>query len=346
MGGLLSDLTLFSTFACAGLTLWFAIYLLSRSRANPLAFRAIVALVAMAFYYNYVLNALINGQVEKSPVRLFAQTIALIAWHDLTIYLLNPEQRRKRYTLARGIVLFSVIAIVLIFTAPPPAPCDPTLICPNSLSYPTLVLQLFIAFVFCSILYNLWLIRKTGGMRSNMLFYLAILIGVGPVSSGIVGTLLGVDLPRLLPNLFIIIALILLAYSVARDRTFVTHRTSTYDLPVTLITITAILVVYLMFGAKLNLSSTDLILMAVLAVFSHSAYDFVRDYLDQLFHRQERRQNHTPSAGSTTQRPEPRLLSVQTRTPLRLTPSGMGKIYHRRLASQPAAGQAIPFGRG
>jgi hypothetical protein len=271
-----------------GLTLWFAIYLLSRSRANPLAFRAIVALVAMAFYYNYVLNALIIGQVEKSPVRLFAQTIALIAWHDLTIYLLNPQQRRKRYTLARGIVLFGVIATVLIFTAPPPAPCDPTLICPNSLSYPTLVVELFIAFVFCSILYNLWLIRKADGLRTNMLFYLAILIGVGPVSSGIVGTLLDVNLPRLLPNLLILTALILLAYSVARDRTFITNRTSPYDLPVTLITITVTVIAYVLIGRQLDLAGTDLVLIAVLAVFTHSAYDFVRDFLDQLFHRQER----------------------------------------------------------
>jgi hypothetical protein len=271
-----------------GLTLWFAIYLLSRSRANPLAFRAIVALVAMAFYYNYVLNAMINGQVEKSPVRLFTQIIALIAWHDLTIYLLSPEQRRKRYTLARGIVLFSVVAIVLIFTAPPPQFCDPTLICPNSLNTQTLLVQLFIAFVFCSILYNLWLIRKVDGLRTNMVIYLAILIGVGPVSLSIIGTLLDVNLPRLIPNLFIILALILLAYTVVRDRTFVTHRTSTYDLPVTLITITVTVIAYVLIGRRLDLAGTDLVLIAVLAVFTHSSYDFVRDYLDQLFHRQER----------------------------------------------------------
>jgi hypothetical protein len=271
-----------------GLTLWFAIYLLSRSRANPIAFRAIVALAAMAFYYNYVLNALITGQAEKSPVRLFAQTIALIAWHDLTIYLLNVEQRRKRYILARGIVLFSVVIIVLIFTSPPALPCDPTFICPTSMSYPGLIVALFIAFVFCMILYNLWLIRKAEGLRFNMVLYLAILTGVGPVSSGIIGTLLDVNVPRLLPNLIILVALILLAYSVARERTFVTHHISTYDLPVTLITITVTAIAYVLIGRKLDLSGTDLVLMAVLAVFSHSAYDLVRDFLDQLFHRQER----------------------------------------------------------
>lgn len=288
MGRLLADLTLFTTFACMGLTLWFAIYLLSRSRANPVAFRAIVALVAMAFYYNYILNALITGQIEKSPVRLFAQTIALIAWHDLTIYLLTPEQRKKRYKLARGVVLFTVIIIVLIFTAPPAAPCDPTYICPISMSYPGLIVSLFISFVFCLILYNLWLIRKAESLRFNMIFYLAILTGVGPVSTSIIGTLLDINIPRLLPNLIILAALILLAYSVAHERTLVTHRTSTYDLPVTLITIVVTAIAYVLIGRQLDLSGTELVLVAVLAVLTHSAYDFVRDFLDQLFHRQER----------------------------------------------------------
>jgi hypothetical protein len=156
------------------------------------------------------------------------------------------------------------------------------------MSYPGLIVALFIAFVFCMILYNLWLIRKAEGLRFNMVLYLAILTGVGPVSSGIIGTLLDVNVPRLLPNLIILVALILLAYSVARERTFVTHHISTYDLPVTLITITVTAIAYVLIGRKLDLSGTDLVLMAVLAVFSHSAYDLVRDFLDQLFHRQER----------------------------------------------------------
>ena len=69
MGEVWSDITLYTTFFCLGLSLWFAVYLLSRSRANPLAFRAIIALVALAAYYLYLVNALISGQNEKSPVR-------------------------------------------------------------------------------------------------------------------------------------------------------------------------------------------------------------------------------------------------------------------------------------
>lgn len=286
--GLLADLTLFSTFICLGLTLWFAIYLLSRSRANPLAFRAIVALVALAVYFTYILNALMNNTHEKSPVRLFAITIALIAWHDLSFYLLDEQQRRKRYALARGLVLFGVVAIVLIFTAPQPPPCDPVTICPTTLNLPSLLVEAFNAVLFGSILYNLWLLRKTEGLLHNMAFFLAILVGIGSVIFSVIGTLLDLPLTRLLPNLLIIITILLLAYSVAHDRTFVTHQVSAYDLPVTLLTMTAIVVLYILVGRQLGLSGNDLILITLLVVFTHSAYDFVRDYLDQLFRRQQR----------------------------------------------------------
>jgi len=289
MGGLLSDLTLFTTFICLGFNLWFAIYLLSRSRVNPLAFRAIVALVALAFYYNYALNTLVTGVSERSPVRLFAVTIALIACHDLTHYLLNPQQRKKQYMLARGIILFGFIIIIIIFTAPSAQPCDPSLICHTTLSYPYLVINLYIGLIFCSIIYNLWLIKQTEGLLNNIAFYLAVLLGIGSVTFGFIGTVLNIAMPRVIPNLFILSSLILLAYSVARDQTFVTHWTSSYDLPVTLLTITVIVVIYIMTGWRLKLSGTDLFLIAFLAVFTHSAYDFVRDFLDQLFHRQQRK---------------------------------------------------------
>jgi hypothetical protein len=288
MGGLLSDLTLFTTFVCLGLNLWFAIYLLSRSRINPLAFRAIVALVALAFYYNYVLNALVTDTSEKIPMQLFAITIAFIACHDLTLYLLNPQQRKKRYPLARGIVLFGMIIIIIIFSAPPALPCDPILICPISMEYQYLIIEIFDGFIFCSILYNLWLIRQTEGLLNNLPFYLALLIGIGSIIFGFTGTVLNIAIPRVIPNLFILSALILLAYSVARDKTFISHRISTYDLPITLLTIIVIVGIYFLIGRKLKLAGTDLFLIAFLAVFTHSAYDFVRDFLDQLFNRQQR----------------------------------------------------------
>ncbi|MGE5224126.1 MAG: hypothetical protein ACM3PY_16930, partial [Omnitrophica WOR_2 bacterium] len=287
-GDLLSNLTLLTAFLCLGLALWFAIYLLARSHANHLTFRAIVALIALAFYYNSSLSALLAVSPEHARIRSFTTAVALIACHDLTHYMLNQQQRKKLYPLARGIVMFGVVVIILIFTAPPSSPCSPLYICPTTLGYPWLVIDLFKVFIFCSILLNLWLIKKTEGLLNNIAFYLAVMVGISSIAYGSLGTLLNTALPRVLPNLFILGALILLAYSVARDRTFIARRMTTYDLPITLLTICFIVVIYILTGLQLKLPGDQLLLIAVLAIFTHSAYDFVRDFLDRLVHRQER----------------------------------------------------------
>jgi hypothetical protein len=286
--GLLSDWTLFTTFLCLGLTLWFAIYLLSRSHANHLTFRAIVALIALAFYFNSSLNALVNSTAELTPVRSLAVIIALIACHEFTHYLLNPQQRKRLYPLARGIVMLAVIAILLIFTDPYSVQCDPMYVCPTSLAYPWLVIDLFKIFIFCSILYNLWLIRQNQGLLQNIAFYLALLIGLCTVAIGFIGTAFDIYLPRVLTNSFILGALALLAYSVSHDRALVTRHTSIYDLPITLLTIIVIVIIYILAGVQLKLAGNALILIAVLAIFTHSSYDFVRDFLERLVNRGER----------------------------------------------------------
>jgi hypothetical protein len=289
MTTLLSDLTLVSTFICLGLAIWFAIYLLSRSRANNLAFRAILVLIALAIYYSSLVNALLSGTSGQVSVRLFSMTIALIAAHDLTFNLLNPQQQKKQTNVERGVILLGLIIIILIFTAPPSPPCIPSVICPVNLNLANLVIEIFNVLVFCSILYNLWSIRKAQGMLHSVAFYTAILIGVGAVTVNFIGTALKLILPRALPNMFIFSAIIILAYSVMRDRTFVTHTTSTYDLPVSLFTIILIVIIYILIGQKLKLSATAVILIALLAIFTHSAYDLVRDYLDRMFHHQQRK---------------------------------------------------------
>lgn len=308
-GGYLLNLTLFTTFLCFGFSLWFAIYLLARNRSNQLTFRAVVALIAMAFYYNYTLYALLNAASPNDQIRSLAISIALIAWHDLTHYLLNKQQRKKYYPLARGIVMFGVLVIILTFTAPPSGACPPAYTCPASLRYPWSIINLFYIFVYSAILYNLWLIKKTEGLLPNMAFYMAVLLGSGTILYGAIGALVQLPVPRLPANLLVLSSFSLLAYSIAHDRTFVTQRTALYDLPVTLFTISLIVVVYLLAGRSFKLQGDQLILIAFLAIFSHSAYDLVRDFLNRSVNRHERlvRQElhtlrHEVSTGDTVDR--------------------------------------------
>jgi hypothetical protein len=288
-GDALSILTLVTNFLCMAIALWFAIYLLARSLVNHLTFRAVVALLALAFYYNNAFNDIVIANLNTNPVRTFSVIIALIASHDLTHYMLPLLQRRRLYWVARGIVLLGVVAIVLLFTAPPGNTCDPRFLCPPSLIYPWLLISSLEILFFAAILFNLWLIKKSGEWLQNVAFYEAVLLGASTIAYSLLGTVLNQELPRFIPNLLMLAALAMLLYSVAHDQTLVTRRISTYDLPITLLTILVIVVVYILTAWQIGLTTTRILLLVVLVIFTHSAYDFVREFLDRLFRRQEHR---------------------------------------------------------
>lgn len=285
----LSVLTLLTNFLCMAISLWFAIYILARSHLNHLTFRAVVALIALVFFYNAAFTEMVNPASNTDAVRSFAIIIALIATHDLTHYLLPPTERRKLYWLARGIVLFAVITILLLFTVSTGDHCDPRYSCPADTSFPWLVIDTFKVLVFAAILYNLWLIKKSAGRLQNVVFYEAVLIAASTMAYGLIATIFNLSLARFIPNMLMLAALLLLAYSVMRDQTFLTRRTSVYDMPLTLATIAVIVGIYILAAGQFELSTTEMLMLAVLAIFTHSSYDIVREFLDRLFHRQERR---------------------------------------------------------
>jgi hypothetical protein len=97
------------------------------------------------------------------------------------------------------------------------------------------------------------------------------------------------DLPRFIPNSAMLSALALLLYSTAREQTFVTRRGSPYDLPITMLTITAIVGLYILSAWQMRLDTTGILILVVLAIFTHSAYDFVRELIDRMFQVQEGR---------------------------------------------------------
>jgi len=274
------------------ISLWFAIYLLARSHLNHLTFRAVVALIALVFFYNAAFTEMVNPASNTDAVRSFAIIIALIATHDLTHYLLPQLERRKLYWLARGIVLLAVIAILLLFTVPIGDHCDPRYSCPANTSFPWPVIDAFKLLVFAAILYNLWRIKNNAGWLQNVVFYGAVLIAASTIAYGLIATVFNLTLARFIPNLFVLAALLLLTFSVVRDQTFVMRRTTPYDLPLTLLTIVVIVGIYFLAARQFGLSMTETLMLAVLAIFTHSSYDLVREFLNRLIRRQERRVLH------------------------------------------------------
>jgi len=129
---ILAGLTLFTNFLCMAVSLWFAIYLLARSPANPLSFRAVMALLTLAFYFYTIFRQIVNPSLQMANLSSLGIILALVAAHDLTHYLLPEKKRREWYWLARGIVLSGVVGIVLLFTAPQRRPACPNPSAPGS----------------------------------------------------------------------------------------------------------------------------------------------------------------------------------------------------------------------
>jgi hypothetical protein len=67
-----------------------------------------------------------------------------------------------------------------------------------------------------------------------------------------------------------------------------TRRRSTYEIPVTFLSATIIAGIYALFAWRIHLDSTYILLLVVLAIFSHSAYDLIGELLDRAFRKQER----------------------------------------------------------
>jgi hypothetical protein len=281
-------LTLFTSFIGMAFSLWFAIYLLARSEFSHLIFRAVLALLALACYFYAAFSWIVDPTVNTESIRSLGIIVALIAAHDLTHYLLPPGRREKTYWLARAIVLVGIGCIFLLFLGSPKEVCDPLYICPAQLLLPWSLVSLFELLVFAAILYNLWLIKQSENRAQNTAFFIGVLLAVSSIGYGFLGVIFNVDLPRFVPTVLVLSALSLLGYSVARHQTLVTRRTTRYDFPVTLATIVIVVGIYALIAWQVGLSLSAILVLTVLVILTHSAYDFVRDILDRLFRGQER----------------------------------------------------------
>ena len=232
-GATLLNLTIIINFLCLAISLWFAIYLLARGLANPLTFRAVVALFSLAFFFNSSLPEIGISTSNSGAIRSLSTLIALIAVHDLTHYLLPLKFRRKFYWMARAIVLIGILAILLLFSVPPEGICPPNYICPSSLGYPWVFVDGIKIFIVGTTLYNLYMVVKTQDQYHSFALYGAILLGFSTVLYSFISTIFQLQFPRFIPNVLVLFALFLLLYSVAQDQILSTRRRSSFEIPVT-----------------------------------------------------------------------------------------------------------------
>jgi len=285
---ILSFLTLGTSFLCVAIALWFAIYLMARSRANHLAFRAVVALLSVVLFYWNALWAVLNPEANTDAVRAMAAIIGLTATHDLTHYLLPMPLRKKFYWIARGVVIFTVVAIALLFNLPQNNYCPPVYICPIESAFPNAIIGGFQFIILLGIFFNLWQIRTSNTWVLSISFFSGIVLAMGTILYGTIGTILHSNLPKFVSACFMLGALVLWGYAVARHQLMIDRRITLFDLPIMVITTASIMGIYLLVTWQLGLPLAQILFIALLAVLTHSAYDFVREFLEGIFRGKER----------------------------------------------------------
>jgi hypothetical protein len=283
----LFTITFITDFIVIAFSLWFALYLMVRSRSNRIAYRAVLALLGLSFYYCCAVSTTLNPEFNTASWRALSNILTLTVIQHLTYYLLPEYRQAKHHWIARAIPLLGLAAVVLILAAPIPNDCDIRYICAINTSFAAIYPDALELLIFLAILYNLWWIFRSKLRLNNRSFYLAVLIGSSAVGYAFLATLFNRPLPRFVATSLVLVALVQIGYSVTRHQALVEKRITPQDYPVSLLTITILLVVYMLVAFQLGLSLTSILILSILVILSHAGMDIVRDYLDRLQLKQD-----------------------------------------------------------
>ena len=284
----IESLTVLTDVIAMALALFMAIFLSARASSNRLAFRAIWILFALAFYYFITITEYINPIAAGAELRTAALLVGIIAAQSLTYLLLPESLQLKTHWIARGMIAGGIVAgVSLILTTGSEQP-TPFFIDPPNLQSPTsVIINLFYGLSAAAIIYNLVLVFRAGYRPLNFAFYLAISLGMGAVIYGALAAFIEKPLPRLLPNLFVLIALLLISYSIARYQVLVHRRSVSEDFPVSTIAIFGITLMFIVATAMMGLETIQVMVICILVISTFSAYDLLRQSLNRLYNRRE-----------------------------------------------------------
>ena len=284
----LESVTVLTDVLIMALALFLSIFLSARASSNRLAFRAIWLLFAVAFYYFISFTNHINPFAASANLRTAALLIGIVATHNLT-YLLLPERlQKKTYWIARGVVMGGIVAGVSLILTPVSKPPNPVFINrPNFNSPSSVIINLFYGLSAVAIIYNLVLIFRAGYRPLNFAFYLALFFGMCAVVYSTLSVFLDQLLPRLLPNIFILIALLLISYSILRYQVLIHRRVVSEDFPVSAIAIFGITLLFVLATALMGLPIVQVMIICILVITTFSAYDLLRQLLNRLYNRRE-----------------------------------------------------------
>ncbi len=277
-------------------TLWLAIYILARSQTSQSAFWASLALASLSFMY---INSYIDAYDPNSDTavwRASALLIAITAIFFLTYGQLPPDLKRNELWLSRGLILSGLATALVIIrmsvTRLPFSVDNEIYLIPLRFDSLSIIYWLFLLLASSAINFNVWQIYRRRSRQRNRSYFLALALGDVALLYALLATLIGQPLPRVIANLCLLFALVVFAYSISRYQTLLEKRIAPADLPLTALAIAAVSALFFLTALRFQMAPVEIALITILAVFTHSSYDLVREFLDRLFHRHESALNH------------------------------------------------------
>lgn len=272
------------------ITLWGAFYLFARGYPSGITLRAVLLLLLLSLFFLGAYNNLFHQVVGTASLRAVLLILALGFWYSLTFQLMSPESRARLRWMEIGVYLLAASTVLALLAIPDAfieEQGNALFVAHMRLSFPYILYGVFQVTIGSGILYNLLANERIGLTRQGKYFLAAsIFPGLG-ILSGIIGLAFLPNLPRLIPDLFILSGILLLGISVARHQTMIERRTTMHDLPVSLFTILALAGLYAWLALRWGVSLENLGLVAAFAVLTHSIYDLAREFLDRLRVRRE-----------------------------------------------------------
>ncbi len=281
-------ITIITDFFGLAISLWMALYLLARGHNNRLAFRAVIMLLAIAFYFLNAFMFTLNPTTLNQPLRSLSIILALVAAHNLSHYLLPPDLQKPNIWFARGIFGFGLAAAIALIATGPAVIDDPSRIDPPSFTALSVLLGLFQVSTAAGILYNLAQIFRVGYLPLNRSFYASLAVGASVIVYGLAGAIFAIPFPRFVATLLLLCAFFLLGYSITRHQVLIERRTLPTDLLISALVVFGLTAIYILTTYQMDLSLLQITLISILAITSHSAYDLIRETINRIYRRQQR----------------------------------------------------------
>lgn len=300
----LFTLTSIINFVCLALSLWLGFYIVTRSPRSRVSWLASATLWSLAGSF---LNTLTYINVSPEQVALpwwwgWSAAFAAPFWFHLSISFLPSKLAKKQRWLVI-LVYFLTLNFVAMEAYTPWVFAGATLKPPiyNSAQRPGPLFPLFGLFLIvipALAFYNLRLSWKQARSpviqhQLTMLLWATTLAILGGGYANL-STWLGLDTPTLGNALALGAGVALLGYGVARYNALIEGRAIGRDFLYTSLAIGLVTGIYLLVAlisyVVYDVPFIAFIFVIILAIVSHSLYDWARTYLDRFFYRRQRRE--------------------------------------------------------